>query len=84
MVPSGAFAKPPVPSSTLTCPVSTWFVESGFVAVWGEIWMFASTNVAAALPEFGATPFVATETASPLNRQRRRTHLQSRRRACSR
>ena len=33
---------------------------TGFVAVCGVIWMFASTQVFVASPEFGATPFVST------------------------
>ncbi len=32
VVPLGAFTHPPVPVLTLTCPVSVWFVEIGFVA----------------------------------------------------
>src|SRR5262249_10619429 len=42
-VPSGAFAKPP-PAFTFTVPVSVWFAPTGFVAVCGVIWMFASTT----------------------------------------
>ena len=50
----------PSPALTLTCAVSVWFEPTGFVAVCGVIWMFASTNVLTASPEFGATPSVAT------------------------
>ena len=61
VVPSGAFTKLlPEPSFTFTCPVSVWFVPTGFDAVSGVIWMFASTNVFTASPEFGATPLVST------------------------
>jgi hypothetical protein len=41
--------------------VPTWFV-----AVGGVSWMFASTNVFTASPEFGATPFVSTGIVRPL------------------
>ena len=37
-----------------------WFVDTGLFAVAGVIWMFASTNVLTASPEFGATPSVCT------------------------
>ncbi len=57
-VPFGAFTKPPVPVFTFTCAVKTWLTPTGFVAVCGVIWMFASTNVLTASPEFGATPSV--------------------------
>src|SRR6185436_16571702 len=45
VVPSGALTNPPVPVFTFTWPVSVWFVPTGFSAVGGVIWMFASTNV---------------------------------------
>src|SRR5262245_8843552 len=50
-----------VPFSALTVIVRTWFVLTAFVSVAGVIWMFALTNCFTAGPEFGATPFVATE-----------------------
>jgi hypothetical protein len=34
-----------VPLIALTVIVRTWFVPTAFVAVGGEIWMFASTHV---------------------------------------
>ena len=65
-VPFGAFTKPaPLPLFTFTCAVNTWFVPTGFVAVCGAIWMFASTNVFTPSLEFGATPSVATVTGTP-------------------
>src|SRR5262249_8992725 len=57
-VPSGAFANEPDPLLTLTCRVSVWFVPTGFVAVCGVIWMFASTNVFTASGELPFWPFV--------------------------
>src|SRR5215208_4282575 len=45
-VPCGALTHPaPVPWSTLTWPVSVWFVPTGLSAVGGLIEMLASTNV---------------------------------------
>ena len=46
--------------------MKTWFVPTGLVASGGVIWMFASTNVFTASPEFGATPSVATVIGDPL------------------
>ncbi len=60
VVSAGALTKPPEPSFTFTCPVSVWFVDSGFVAVSGVIWIFASTKVLTASSPFGATPSVST------------------------
>ena len=42
-VPFGAFTKP-LPVSTLTWPVSVWFVPIALFAAGGVIWMFASLN----------------------------------------
>ena len=64
-VPSGAFAVPPLPLSTFTCAVKVWVAPTGFVAVSGEIWMFASTNVFTASDEFPFWPFVCTVTWTP-------------------
>jgi hypothetical protein len=65
-VPAGAFTGPaPFPLSTFTCPVNVWFDPTGFVADCGEIWMFASTHVFVASPEFPARPLVSTENAAP-------------------
>jgi hypothetical protein len=66
VVPSGAFTKP-VPGLTLTWQVSTWFVPTGFVAVPGVIWMFASTQFLLAFPDppdavFCAVPVVRVTT----------------------
>src|SRR5262249_19662180 len=55
-VASGAFTYPPVPVLTFTCPVSTCWVETGFVAVSGVIWMLASTHVLIALGPSPALP----------------------------
>jgi len=67
VVPAGAFAKPtPAPVFTFTCPVSVCVVPIGLIAVAGVTWMFASTNLATALPEFGAIPFVCTLIDTPL------------------
>src|SRR5262249_32040754 len=68
-VPSGAFAQP-VPSLTLMWQVRTWFVPTGFVAVAGVIWMFASTQFFCAFPlppdaVFAAVPVVRVITTPP-------------------
>ena len=42
-----------------------WFVPTGFVAVSGEIWMFASTNAFTASMLFPFVPSVATVTDAP-------------------
>ncbi len=43
-VPAGAFTNPfPSPASTLMWQCNVWFVPTGFVAVSGVNWMFAST-----------------------------------------
>jgi len=60
VVPFGASAKLPEPVFAFTWPVSVWFVLSAFVAVNGEIWMFASTNVFTASSLFNAWPSVST------------------------
>jgi hypothetical protein len=65
VVPGGAFTYPlPSPRFTFTCPVSTWFVPTGFSADGGVISMFASTQVFAAGPESGAVPSVCTVNAA--------------------
>jgi hypothetical protein len=57
-VPSGAGTKP-LPLFTFTCAVNVCVAPTRFTP-FGVIWMFASTNVLTALPEFGATPSVWT------------------------
>ena len=59
-VPAGAFAKLPPPVLTLTWIVSVWSVPIGLLAVWGVIWMFASTNVLTAGPLLPPVPLVVT------------------------
>src|SRR5262249_20662941 len=54
-VPSGAFTKP-LPSFTFTCAVNVCGVPTSFVAVNGEIWMFASTQLLAAFALSPAFP----------------------------
>ena len=65
-VPSGAFTKPPTPVLTFTCPVSVWFVPTGFEALAGLIWMFASTQFFVAFPELPFAPSVSRCSRTPL------------------
>jgi hypothetical protein len=65
-VPAWAFANAPEPSFTLTWPVNVCVVPIGFVALDGETWRFASTNVVAASVELPFVPSVATVTGVPL------------------
>ena len=57
-MPAGAFTKPPVPVLTFTCAVKVCVWPIRFVAVGGVIWMFASTKVLTASPEFCPVPSV--------------------------
>ena len=59
-VPAGALAKLPPPALTLTWMVRVWSVPIGLAAVWGVIWMFASTNVLTAGPLLPPVPLVVT------------------------
>ena len=60
-VPAGALLEPvPEPSLTFMCAVKTWVVFTGFSAVGGLIWMFASTYVLTASAELRPVPSVWT------------------------
>src|SRR5436190_1253205 len=52
---------------TCAVPVYTWFVPTAFVAVAGEIWIFASTQTLLAFP----LPPAAVFTAVPRSEERR-------------
>jgi hypothetical protein len=63
-VPFGALTKPlPSPAFTFTCAVNVCESPTRFTP-FGVIWIFASTNVFTASPEFGDTPSVATVNAA--------------------